>query len=85
MWEKTLVKMVYKNAYANLRYGVSKYIKTDMGWDITEDPEFMSSHEIFLAMCMKLIMTGHGDAYHYPPIESEDLKSYTMVNIMRSK
>ena len=49
-------------------------MKTEMGWYITEDHEFMSSHEIFLAMYTKLKKTDHCDTHHYPPIEPEDLK-----------
>ena len=62
-----------KNAYVNLRYGLSKFIKTELGWDIGEDPEFISSHEIFSAVCTKLKKTGYGETNHYPPIEPEDL------------
>ena len=42
--------MYNTNAYMNLRYRLCKYIEQEMGWDIIEDPEFISSHEILLAM-----------------------------------
>ena len=62
-----------KNAYVNLRYGLSKFIKAECGWDIGEDPAFISSHDIFSAVCTKLKKTGYGETTHYPPIEPEDL------------
>ena len=63
-----------KNAYVNLRYGLSKFIKKQLGWDISDDPDFISSHEVFSAVCTKLKKSGYGETSHYPPIEKEDLQ-----------
>ena len=47
-----------KNAYISLRYGLTKYIKKEMGFDITEDPDFSTSRDVFLAMCTKVKKDG---------------------------
>ena len=51
-----------------------------MGWDISKDPEFVSSYEVFVAVCTKLKKSGLGDTTHYPPIEKEDLNQLYFGN-----
>jgi hypothetical protein len=69
------VELYKKNAFINLRYGLSKYMKKEMGIDISEHPEYATSREVYLAMCTKLKKCGMGATDHYPPISEEDLKT----------
>ena len=39
-----------KNAYVNLRYGLSNHIMKELGLDMSEDPAFSTSHDVFAAM-----------------------------------
>ncbi len=65
---------MYKvNAYTNLRYGLSKYIKKAMGFDIIGDAEFDSSNDVYRAMCKKLAKEGFGKTNHMTSISDEDL------------
>jgi hypothetical protein len=57
-----------RNAFVSLRYGLSKHIKKEMGYDIVEDVEFIISQEIFQAVCKKIKKCGKGGSDHYPPI-----------------
>lgn len=66
--------MYKRNAFVSLRYGLNKYIKKEMGYDVCEDPEFETSKQVFLAVCSKLKKCGLAVTDHYPPIENEDLK-----------
>ena len=56
-----------KNAYVSLRYGLSRFIKKEMGHDIVDDPDFITSQEVYHAMCQKLKKSGLGGTDHYPP------------------
>ena len=47
--EEDPAEMCNKNIYVSLRYELSKFIKKEMGFDIGDDPEVISSHEMFLA------------------------------------
>ena len=46
-----------------------------MGIDITEDPEFATSREVFLAVCSKLKKCGLAVTEHYPPIDDQDFNT----------
>jgi hypothetical protein len=63
-----------KNTFTSLKYGVGKYIKETMGFDINEDPEFSSSIQVYEAMLKKLKQSGLGATSHYPPVSEEDFE-----------
>ena len=46
-----------------------------MGWDITSHTDFVTSQDLFQAMCTKIEKAGLGNTEHWPPISEEDLKS----------
>ena len=63
-----------RNAFVSLRYGLSKYIKKEMEYDIVEDVAFSTSQESFQAVYKKIKKCGKGGTDHYPPITDEDVK-----------
>ncbi len=65
---------LYKiNAFTNLKYGLARFIKSSMGYDIVDDVAFESSGQVYKAMLKKLAREGYGGTNHMVSISEEDL------------
>lgn len=62
------------NSFYGLKYGVSKFIKSETGLDIVEHEGFNSSREVFKAVLVDMKKTGFGTTEHTPQISPEDMK-----------
>ena len=74
-----------RNTLNGIRYGLAKHFKTK-GIDITDDPVFTSSREVFFALHSDMKKKGFGSTDHTSPISTEDLQilysgNYVAFNI----
>ena len=74
---------LYKlTAYNAMRYGISRYVLAETGWDIIKDEEFREANVVFCRMSQKLKECGKAKVEHHEEIEPEDiLKLYSGFDI----
>lgn len=59
----------------SLKYGLTKYIKAKMNFDISKDSQFKASNEAFKAVCVNLKKIGFGETTHKIAISKSDMKT----------
>ena len=65
---------LYKlTAFNALRYGLSRHIESELGWNIIRDVEFKEAKVLFRRVCDNLKAYGKGKVDHHNEIEPEDL------------
>ena len=65
-----LYKLTVFNA---LRYGLSRHIESELGWNIIRDVEFKEANVLFGRVCDNLKACEKGKVDHHNEIEPEDL------------
>ena len=69
-------------AFNALKYGLSRHIESDLGWNIITDVEFKEAHVFFGRVWDNLKACGKGKVDHQDEIEPEHLlKLYSSFDV----